>query len=42
MKVGHEYDRFREKVGPVLQSKLEEFSCSGLLQPLQNRICGIF
>ena len=29
MKVGHEYDRFREKVGPVLKSKLEEFSILG-------------
>lgn len=29
MTVGHEYDRFRENVGPALKSKLEEFSVLG-------------
>lgn len=29
MKIGHEYDRFRQVVGPVLKSKLEEFELLG-------------
>jgi hypothetical protein len=29
MKIGHEYDRFRQEVGLVLKSKLEEFEVMG-------------
>lgn len=29
MKIGHEYDRFRQIVGPALTSKLEEFEILG-------------